>query len=90
MRCVGDRQYWARKRWEYLDAARECRRVLTSQGGLHGYEAGDHRVAQAVGKWVEKARDAHAFALGRKPVTRAFVLSAGAASVADVYAQEGA
>ena len=88
---IGDRQYWGEKRWEYLDAARECRAALTRSDGLYGYDASDERVKAAMRFWIHRARDAHAFALGRKPVVSgAVVIASGRASIGDLYAREGA
>jgi hypothetical protein len=108
-RYLGDSAYWANKRWEYLQAARECRsalidprmtlsfawrdcngvdRVLPSEIIPPLCDKDDPSVKDAVGVWVEKARNAHAFALGRKPLISNFVfVDHGVATAGELYAR---
>lgn len=65
--------YWAKARWDYMDAARACLEALTRQDGYWKYSRNDPRVKKALGAWVHRARNAHAFALGRKPVIPSFI-----------------
>lgn len=60
--------YWRKARTEYMDAARACRDALTRADGYWCYERTDPRVKIALGAWVQRARNAHAIALGRRPV----------------------
>lgn len=65
---------WRKKRREYFIAARACRDALTNPEGYWRYDIQDERVKDAVGKWVARARKAHDFSLGRKPVIENFVM----------------
>lgn len=56
--------HWRKKRADYMQGARGCRDALLKQG----YARDDERVKKALEFWVYRARNAHAFALGRKPV----------------------
>lgn len=62
------KEYWQKKRAEYLQCARECKEILTDQGGHWSYQISDERLKDAMQPWVDRAKNAHAFALGRKPV----------------------
>lgn len=68
-----DSKSWAKKRQENLDMARRCKEVLTDPNSYWRYTPDDERVKLAVNSWVERARKAHEFSLGRKPVIENFV-----------------
>lgn len=69
-----DPKRWRKKRADYMDGARGCKATLTNPSGFWRLEANDAEVIKAVGYWVDKARDAHAFALGRKAVIDDFIV----------------
>lgn len=85
---------WKKKRTEYMIAARACRDALTNPEGYWKLEPTDPRVKEAMSFWVHRARNSHAFALGRKPVIpNVIVISdarvySGAAYVTDSTPQE--
>jgi hypothetical protein len=79
--------HWIKARTEYLTAARACRDTLTNPEGYWKYSAEDDRVKAAVQKWVQRAREAHAIALGRRPVIeKAIVINQGEAVTGSLYA----
>jgi hypothetical protein len=83
-----DATRWRALRAGYLEAARKCREALTTDKeccytGLDGVQRtfvlearcqpGDPEVKAAVRYWVQRARRAHAIAMGREPVMKNFV-----------------
>ncbi len=72
---------WFKARDEDMKSARSCRAVLTSPNASWGYAPDDERVKAAVAYWVRRARNAHAFALGRKPVITEFIAADGEVAV---------
>lgn len=66
-----DAKGWFEARDSYMKAARNCRDTLIE---ARGHKPGDDRVKAAVGSWVKRARNAHAFALGRSPVIKKAVI----------------
>lgn len=70
---ICDPEYWRNARKGYMDAARSCCAVLTDPNGYWKYKRDDTRVKKALAAWVHRARNAHAFALGRKPVIPNFI-----------------
>lgn len=80
-------EHWKQARASYMEAARGCRDTLTNPAGHWGYELNDPRVKYAVGVWVDKARDAHAIALNRRPVIEnAVVIHDGNFTSGSLYA----
>jgi hypothetical protein len=69
MRQLFNPARWRNLRNSYLKAARDCRRTLTDPQGHWRYAVDDPQVKKAVGFWVQRARRAHAIALGREPIT---------------------
>ena len=79
---------WAANRAEYLDAARRSRETLTDPSGFWRYASDDQRVKDAVAFWIHRARNAHAFALGRKPVIENAIIGVyGATRQGAIYAE---
>ena len=70
-----DRGKWIRKRDEAIQMARDTRATLTRPDGHWRYPDDDPRVAKAVQFWVDRARRAHAIALGRQPIIRNIVIN---------------
>jgi hypothetical protein len=85
---IPDSTRWRALRASNMDAARKCRAALTEDkpcsyvgidGVRHAYvmkarcQPGDPEVNVAVRKWVDRARHAHAIAMGREPVVKNFV-----------------
>lgn len=68
-----DSKKWSNKRDQNIEAGRKCRDVLTDPNSHWKYPPDDERVKEAVGKWVERARNCHAIAMGRRPVISKFV-----------------
>jgi hypothetical protein len=91
MRLLTDAAHWRSKRAEYLQGARNCKETLTNPNGHWRYPPNDPRVNAAVAKWVIRARNAHAFALGRKPVIPNFLYMGPEGSYqGPLYAREAA
>ncbi len=62
------KSHWFNARKEYMTAARQCRETLTNPEGFWRYSPDDERVKAALATWVNRARNAHSIALGRRPV----------------------
>ena len=78
-----DAAHWRKVRASYLQAARRCKAELVRQG------VSDDRVHAALGYWLTRARNAHAFAMGRKPVSDRFlIINQGSAEIGPLYAKE--
>jgi hypothetical protein len=65
---------WRKNRAGYIEAARGCKEALTRPDGFWRYSPDDQRVKDAVGKWVARARRAHAIVMEREPVIQNFVV----------------
>lgn len=79
---------WAKKRGEYLEAARGCRDTLTNPNGYWRYDRNDERVKKALTFWIDRARNAHEFALGRKAIIgNMVVINGGQGAVTAIYAE---
>ena len=63
-----DRAKWLGKREEAIYMARRTRETLIDAKSHWRYPPDDSRVAAAVQIWVDRARHAHAIAMGRHPV----------------------
>lgn len=63
-----DRAKWLGKREQAMYMARRTRETLTDPQSNWRYPPDDQRVAAAVRVWVDRARHAHAVAMGREPV----------------------
>ncbi|HZZ77463.1 MAG TPA: hypothetical protein VFE62_03030 [Gemmataceae bacterium] len=72
-----DPERWRKARGAYMQEARRCKATLTDMRSHWRYAPDDIRVKEAVAKWVTRARNAHAFALGRKPVIEHFLIIDG-------------
>lgn len=70
---LADPEHWRKARASYMQGARGCKATLTNPNGYWRYDPQDPRVKKAVDFWLHRARNAHAFALGRKPVIPNFV-----------------
>lgn len=75
---------WRHQRRSYLQAARECRRTLIDQ---RGYAPADARLRHAAQFWVNRARRAHAIAMGREAITDFLFISEGGSSRGKIYAE---
>lgn len=69
---IFEADHWRKARKGYVDAARQCKATLTDKDGCWSYDTSDERVKLAMDFWLHRARNAHAFALGRKPVIKNF------------------
>lgn len=76
--------YWQVQRTLYMQAARSCKKALTEKrryelemvSYIFGpeYPPNAPQVRDAVKSWVDKARNAHAFAMGRKPIIESILI----------------
>lgn len=65
---ITDPNHWRKLRKDYMDSARACKATLTHSDGFWKLSPNDKQVKEAVGAWVARARNCHAFALSRKPI----------------------
>ena len=79
---------WRNARAKYMAEARACRATLTDPQGLWRYSPDDARVAKAVEFWLHRARNAHAFAMGRKPIGNFVIVNRGEFYQGPLYATE--
>lgn len=61
------KDHWLKTRNDYLEAARKCQETLISNG------ASQERINLGVSKWVARAKNAQAIAMGRKPALPNFL-----------------
>jgi len=85
-----DPEHWKKYRTAMMTAARGCRIALIRPDGVYRLSADDACVKIAVGKWVARARRAHALAMGREPVIErfSFIINEGIA-YGSIYADAG-
>lgn len=67
-----DAAFWRIARRNNLSMARVTRALLIAPHGHWHLSADDARVKAAVGAWVERSRNAHAIAMGRRAVIENF------------------
>lgn len=74
-------RHWKKARAGYMNQARLCKETLTDPLGHWRLDAGDERVKMAVQCWIDRARRAHAIALGRVALMENAVLVCNGAAV---------
>jgi hypothetical protein len=82
-----DRLEWRRARHEYMRAARATKELLTNPESYWKYSPDDERLQVAVEAWVDRARNAHKFFMGREPIIKNLIVIQNGESISgEAYA----